>query len=121
MQVVFCLLVISVLAQNNLANFECPANGYAIALGCSTSQQCSPYTTDPVDCIGNACCIKSNNSDQVSPYRAPLICSNNGSALVVGCNKSEQCLPFTNEPVACLQGICCTVGFCNNFFLIEFQ
>ncbi|KAK6101112.1 hypothetical protein QQG55_3335 [Brugia pahangi] len=43
------------------------------------------------------------------PYQAPLICSNGGRAPVIGCIQSQQCLPFTKESVACLQGICCTV------------
>ncbi|VIO90921.1 Uncharacterized protein BM_BM2724 [Brugia malayi] len=47
--------------------------------------------------------------NQELPYQAPLICSNGGRALVIGCIQSQQCLPFTKESVACLQGICCTV------------
>uniref|UniRef100_A0A0R3RM69 EB domain-containing protein n=1 Tax=Elaeophora elaphi TaxID=1147741 RepID=A0A0R3RM69_9BILA len=108
MQFVFYLLVVTVLAHYQLPDFTCPAGEYAVALGCSSVQQCRPYTTDPVDCIRNACCVKSSNSSQV-PYMAPVICSNGGIALAVGCIQSQQCLSFTKEAVACLQGICCTV------------
>uniref|UniRef100_A0AAF5PQR1 CC domain-containing protein n=1 Tax=Wuchereria bancrofti TaxID=6293 RepID=A0AAF5PQR1_WUCBA len=108
MQFLFNLLTTTVLAHHNLADFKCPADRHAVALGCSSAQQCSPYTTDPVDCIRGACCTKSGNPIKL-PYQAPLICSNGGRALVVGCIQSQQCLQFTKEPVACLQGICCTV------------
>ncbi|KAL4001820.1 hypothetical protein ACH3XW_0905 [Acanthocheilonema viteae] len=111
MQFPFHLLAIIFLAQHHelLANFNCPTDEHAVALGCSNAQQCTRYTTDPVNCIENACCIKSNSSDQIS-HPVPLICSNDGTALVIGCMKSQQCLPFTKEAiVACLQGICCTV------------
>lgn len=110
MRFVFYLLATIVLAQDDLVNFKCPADGYAVALGCSNAQQCRPYTVDPVDCIDGACCIKSNNNSQV-PHPVPLFCSNGGVALVVGCTQSQQCLPFTKKPVACLQGLCCTVRF----------
>ncbi|EJW75108.1 hypothetical protein WUBG_13984 [Wuchereria bancrofti] len=113
MQFLFNLLTTTVLAHHNLADFKCPADRHAVALGCSSAQQCSPYTTDPVDCIRGACCTKSGNPIKL-PYQAPLICSNGGRALVVGCIQSQQCLQFTKEPVACLQGICCTVGFSFN-------
>ncbi|KAM3724081.1 Nodulation protein [Dirofilaria immitis] len=107
MQFLFYLLTATILAQNDLANFKCPDNQLAIAMGCSNTEQCIPYTTDPVICISGACCIK-NSSDHL-PYPIPLICSNSGKALAVGCTESHQCLPYTDEPVACLQGICCTV------------
>ncbi|CAG9534961.1 unnamed protein product [Cercopithifilaria johnstoni] len=108
MQFLFYSLVTTVLAQYELANFKCPVGEYAIALGCSNAQQCKPFTSDPVDCIRSACCVKSNYSTPL-PYSVSLICSNGGIAVVVGCIKSQQCLPFTKEPVACLQGVCCTV------------
>ncbi|EFO13173.1 hypothetical protein LOAG_15357 [Loa loa] len=86
--------------------------------------QCSPYTTDPVDCIGGACCTKSNNPIKI-PYPAPVICSNGGTALVVGCTTkmskwwayfglqcttSQSCIPLAGGcPVICIDGMCCTI------------
>uniref|UniRef100_A0A8R1TZV2 CC domain-containing protein n=1 Tax=Onchocerca volvulus TaxID=6282 RepID=A0A8R1TZV2_ONCVO len=106
MQFVFYLLATTILAQHDLADFKCPDNQHAVAVGCSSTEQCIPYTTEFVTCIDGACCIENNPDDL--PYPIPPICSNGGIALAVDCTESQQCSPYTEEPVACLQGTCCT-------------
>lgn len=109
MQFVFYLLATTILAQHDLADFKCPDNQHTVAVGCSSTEQCIPYTTEFVTCIDGACCIENNPDDL--PYPIPPICSNGGIALAVDCTESQQCSPYTEEPVACLQGTCCTVSF----------
>uniref|UniRef100_A0A183DXN9 EB domain-containing protein n=1 Tax=Gongylonema pulchrum TaxID=637853 RepID=A0A183DXN9_9BILA len=97
------------LASQAWAYFYCPAGGHTVAVGCANAQQCSPYTASPVACINNACCIAKSLPTQPLIQQTPLICYNGGVGLIAGCTTSHQCLPFTTEPVACLNGICCTV------------
>ncbi|KAK6101114.1 hypothetical protein QQG55_3345 [Brugia pahangi] len=64
----------------------------------------------PIDMLWLWRCMLHKSGNPIKlPYQAPLICSNGGRAPVIGCIQSQQCLPFTKESVACLQGICCTV------------
>ncbi|VDN04872.1 unnamed protein product [Thelazia callipaeda] len=86
---------------------QCLPGGYAVALGCNTAQQCTPYTAEPVACIDGACCVENNAI--ASNSANSLSCTNGGKVLAAGCVRPEQCLPFTSEPVACMQGLCCTV------------
>ncbi|VDN82142.1 unnamed protein product [Brugia pahangi] len=67
MQFLFNLVTTTALAHYDLADFKCPADRHAVALGCSSAQQCSPYTTDPVDCIRGACC-----TNQEIPLNYPI-------------------------------------------------
>ncbi|VDD85817.1 unnamed protein product [Enterobius vermicularis] len=77
----------------------CANGGQVVALGCTNSLQCAPYTRAPVACISSQCCTV--------PHTCPNLCR----PLALGCTSAVQCLPYagTSLGITCINGMCCPV------------
>lgn len=96
----FLWLLVSFSLLPNVVNSQCTNGGTLVATGCTTSAQCTPYTTLPVVCLNSLCCTTTGTSTAT--------CTNGGQLVATGCTTAQQCTAYTTSPVICLNGQCCT-------------
>ena len=88
---------------------QCTNGGTWVATGCTASNQCTPYSTQPTVCLNGQCCT-TNTTTVVPTIPVTNNCNNGGTFVASGCTNSYQCALRTTQPVACYSGTCCTVS-----------
>ncbi|VDK47163.1 unnamed protein product [Anisakis simplex] len=84
----------------------CPAGQTWLATGCRDHSQCSTYATKPYYCYKAP-----SNSGECCQITSP-VCGNGGTVVKApwGCSFSLDCTAYTDQPVTCDNGLCCTVS-----------